>query len=206
VGTFLKEQAAAVERGELSPEMAAAMAIGVTALVAKLTPKSTRATIVSKVIAATKVVFDAAESKSEAHADEVLAKLVLNAPSGTWATVLENASSRAQAYQQLVTGKPFGSVYIFNDVKFDGMIDDVLLEAKGPGYAAFFNADGLPKNWFGKGADDLIAQMGAQVRAAKGAPIRWEIAEPGALLGMQELAKKVDGGNLITFILKEPQH
>ncbi len=63
VGTFLREQAAAVERGELSPEAAAAIAIGVTALVAKLTPKLVRGKVVSKVIQSAKVVFEAAERK-----------------------------------------------------------------------------------------------------------------------------------------------
>jgi Restriction endonuclease fold toxin 5 len=64
-------------------------------------------------------------------------------------------------------------------VKFDGFKDGVLLEAKGPGYAQFF--DGLePKYWFRpSGAQELIAQAKRQSEKIRGMgiPVEWHVAE-----------------------------
>ncbi|RYZ38799.1 MAG: hypothetical protein EOO72_09600, partial [Myxococcaceae bacterium] len=78
-------------------------------------------------------------------------------------------------------------------VKFDGFNDGVLLEAKGPGYASFF--EGLdPKRWFkNSGAQALVEQAQRQVaRAPAGIPIRWHVAEKSAADAIQKLLKSRD--------------
>src|SRR6218665_289648 len=50
-------------------------------------------------------------------------------------------------YQEQVTGRPAWWVYMIGEVEFDGLKGKELLEAKGPGYCSFFNADGTPKYW-----------------------------------------------------------
>jgi len=53
-----------------------------------------------------------------------------------------------------------------------------LLEAKGLGYANKFTDTLLdPKRWFTRGARNLVEQAQRQLRAAKGTPIRWHVAE-----------------------------
>ncbi|WP_187277010.1 DNA/RNA non-specific endonuclease [Phyllobacterium endophyticum] len=120
VGTFLREQAAAVERGELSPEAAAAIAIGVTALVAKLTPKLVRGKVVSKVIQSAKVVFEAAERKgvgelarpspnSVGHV--VLGDLdELGRPSGVLATITKDMLNTGSSAKPTILPPGFGGV------------------------------------------------------------------------------------------------
>ncbi|MCH8820611.1 MAG: hypothetical protein IIB03_09880, partial [Acidobacteria bacterium] len=44
-------------------------------------------------------------------------------------------SDIARKYQKQVTGTPNGKAYFKNGVKFDGLKNGTLLEAKGPGYA-----------------------------------------------------------------------
>lgn len=65
-----------------------------------------------------------------------------------------------------------------NGVKLDGIVNDVLQEAKGPGYATFVR-NGTFQPWF-RGADALVSQARRQVTAAGGAPIQWHFAEEAA--------------------------
>ena len=75
------------------------------------------------------------------------------------------------AYQEQITGHSDDEAYWVGGVgknsggvKFDGFKDGVLLEAKGPGYAKFF--EGLdPKEWFeNSGAQGLIEQAQRQTQ------------------------------------------
>jgi RHS repeat-associated protein len=97
---------------------------------------------------------------------------------GKWETANEAMSDRARAYQQQITGRS-GQVYRVNGVKCDGYRHGTLLDAKGPGYANFFE-NGLPKPWFKASAQTLVAAAQRQIVAARGMPIEWHVAEQEA--------------------------
>jgi hypothetical protein len=84
-------------------------------------------------------------------------------------------------YQEQVTGRPAWWVYMIGKVEFDGFKAGELLEAKGPGYCAFFNADGTPKYWYvnsGKFAE-MMKQAEEQSKLAQslGMPLTWHVAD-----------------------------
>ncbi|RKH58953.1 restriction endonuclease fold toxin 5 domain-containing protein [Corallococcus aberystwythensis] len=101
---------------------------------------------------------------------------------GKWVQVNESMSDRARDYQAQVTGAPKGSAYRVksgdDEVDFDGydLVDDLLLEAKGPGYAKFIQEDMTLKEFY-KGFDKVLDQARRQLRLAQGRRIRWIVAE-----------------------------
>ncbi|NRD49740.1 restriction endonuclease fold toxin 5 domain-containing protein [Corallococcus exiguus] len=101
---------------------------------------------------------------------------------GKWVQVNESMSDRARDYQAQVTGAPKGSAYRLQNgdtvVDYDGydLVEDLLLEAKGPGYAKFIKDNMTLKEFF-KGFDKVIDQARRQVNAAGGRRIRWIVAE-----------------------------
>ncbi|MGE6763013.1 restriction endonuclease fold toxin 5 domain-containing protein [Corallococcus interemptor] len=101
---------------------------------------------------------------------------------GKWVQVNESMSDRARDYQAQATGAPKGSAYRLKagdeEVDFDGYdpVENVLLEAKGPGYAKFIKDDMSLKEFF-KGFGKVLAQAERQLDAAGGRRIRWIIAE-----------------------------
>ncbi|MHA7634996.1 restriction endonuclease fold toxin 5 domain-containing protein [Corallococcus sp. M7] len=101
---------------------------------------------------------------------------------GKWVQVNESMSDRARDYQAQVTGAPKGSAYRLkvgdDEVDFDGydLADDLLLEAKGPGYAKFIQ-DNMSLKEFFKGFGKVVAQARRQVSVAGGRRIRWIVAE-----------------------------
>lgn len=103
---------------------------------------------------------------------------------GDWVKVNESMSARARAYQTQIAGGT-DRAFLVNGVKFDGVIDDVLIEAKGPGYSKFVRS-GQFRSWY-RGADDLVNQAQRQLRAANGFPIRWHVAEAKAAQAIQRL-------------------
>ncbi|MCX6544505.1 MAG: Tox-REase-5 domain-containing protein [Acidobacteria bacterium] len=105
---------------------------------------------------------------------------------GTWVASTEAMSARPAAFQAQVTGRA-GEVFLLNGVKFDGMLNNVLQEAKGPGYAAFVK-DGAFLSWF-NGAADLVAQAQRQLAAAGGTPVQWTFAEAAAAEATRALFK-----------------
>ncbi|CAM4168879.1 restriction endonuclease fold toxin 5 domain-containing protein [Corallococcus exiguus] len=117
---------------------------------------------------------------------------------GQWGPATESMSTRARRYQEQITGHSADDAYWVGGmstqaggVKFDGFKDGVLLEAKGPGYAKFF--DGLePKEWFrNSGARMLVEQAERQSRKVRGMgiPVRWHVAEKAAADAFRELFK-----------------
>ncbi|MFP2959795.1 Tox-REase-5 domain-containing protein [Myxococcus sp. 1LA] len=115
---------------------------------------------------------------------------------GQWRPAKESMSPRARRYQEQITGHSADEAYWVGGVgkngegvKFDGFKKGVLLEAKGPGYAKFF--EGLdPKHWFkNSGAKALVEQADRQFRAAKGVEIRWHIAEENAASAIRRLLR-----------------
>jgi hypothetical protein len=100
---------------------------------------------------------------------------------GTWETVTPTGSERSRLYQQQVTGQPATRIYKVYEVEFDGFENGVLLEAKGPGYASFIEANGQPRSWYkdmGK-FDEMMRQATRQSHTAArvGLPLRWHVAE-----------------------------
>ncbi|WP_371745771.1 restriction endonuclease fold toxin 5 domain-containing protein [Myxococcus sp. CA033] len=117
---------------------------------------------------------------------------------GQWGPVNESMKPPARRYQEQVTGHSADDAYWVGGmstqtggVKFDGFKDGVLLEAKGPGYAKFF--EGLePKEWFrNSGAKGLVEQAERQSRKVRGMgiPVRWHVAEKAAADALRELFK-----------------
>ena len=92
-----------------------------------------------------------------------------------------NASKRSQDYQEQVTGRPAWWVYMIGDLEFDGIKLGELLEAKGPGYCSFFNADGTPKSWYKKSGkfDEMMEQARKQSEAVLqlGLTLAWHVAD-----------------------------
>ncbi|MGE6763834.1 Tox-REase-5 domain-containing protein [Corallococcus interemptor] len=120
---------------------------------------------------------------------------------GQWGPAKESMSTRARRYQEQITGHTADDAYWVGGtstkaggVKFDGFNDGVLLEAKGPGYAKFF--EGLkPKEWFRySGAVDLVEQARRQVQKVTGAGIRieWHVAEAAAVNPIRRLLEGAD--------------
>ncbi|RKG88268.1 hypothetical protein D7W82_10860 [Corallococcus sp. CA049B] len=117
---------------------------------------------------------------------------------GQWGPAKESMKPPARRYQEQITGHSADDAYWVGGmstqaggVKFDGFKDGVLLEAKGPGYAKFF--DGLePKEWFrNSGARMLVEQAERQSRKVRGMgiPVRWHVAEKAAADAFRELFK-----------------
>jgi hypothetical protein len=111
---------------------------------------------------------------------------------GKWVQVNESMSDRAREYQAEVTGAPKGSAYRVRrgdeEVDFDGYDpkEDLLLEAKGPGYEQFLD-ETLDFKTFFNGENPLFEQARRQVRLAQGTPIRWIVAEERFALKLREV-------------------
>ncbi|WNG52978.1 hypothetical protein F0U60_46835 [Archangium minus] len=91
------------------------------------------------------------------------------------------SSKRSLDYQEQVTGRPAWWVYMIGRVEFDGIKAGKLLEAKGPGYCSFFNADGSPKYWYRKSGkfNEMMQQAENQSKMAQqlGMPLTWHVAD-----------------------------
>ncbi|HEX8825898.1 MAG TPA: Tox-REase-5 domain-containing protein [Archangium sp.] len=106
---------------------------------------------------------------------------------GQWSPVKESMSRRAARYQEQISGRPVGESYVVRGVRFDGIKDGVLLEAKGLGYANKFTAKLEPQKWFAQGTRSLQEQARRQLLAAKGVPVRWHVAEAKAAEAIRKL-------------------
>jgi hypothetical protein len=101
---------------------------------------------------------------------------------GKWVQVNEAMSDRARDYQAQVTGAPKGSAYRVRrgdeEVDFDGYDpkEDLLEEAKGPGYEQFIKSNMTPEEFF-TGFRKLLDQARRQSDLADGTRIRWYVAE-----------------------------
>jgi len=108
---------------------------------------------------------------------------------GQFGRIAEYMSDRAARYQSRITGRLPDVGYTVGGVKFDGFdkAAGVLLDAKGPGYAAFVR-NGQFEPWF-RGADDLVNQARRQVVAASGTRIQWHFAEEAAADATRDLLR-----------------
>ncbi|HEX8435008.1 Tox-REase-5 domain-containing protein [Archangium sp.] len=101
---------------------------------------------------------------------------------GKWTYKKPTTSSKDSLdYQEQVTGRPAWWVYMIGKVEFDGIRGRELLEAKGPGYCSFFNADGTPKYWYTRSGkfNEMMAQARSQSEMAQhlGLPLIWHVAD-----------------------------
>ncbi|WP_375766793.1 restriction endonuclease fold toxin 5 domain-containing protein [Archangium gephyra] len=100
-------------------------------------------------------------------------------------------SKRSLDYQEQVTGRPAWWVYLVGKLEFDGFKLGELLEAKGPGYCSFFEADGTPKPWFraSGGFKELMEQAEKQSKMAQrlGMPVSWHVADAQVAAYLREL-------------------
>lgn len=92
------------------------------------------------------------------------------------------------AYQQQVSGFPQDFTYNVNGVEFDGYLDDVLLEAKGPNYA-WMVTDGRFRPGMNVRAGSLD-QARRQIQAADGVPVQWHVMEPEAAQAFRDLFRR----------------
>ena len=126
-------------------------------------------------------VEDSITTKTEA----VLVNSCTPVVSGQWRTVNESMSDFSRKYQKQITGRE-GMVWMQNGVKFDGMKDGVLLDAKGK-YAQFIDKNtGEFYDWF-SGKESLIAEAKRQILASEGSKIQWYFAEKESLNVVQDL-------------------
>jgi hypothetical protein len=102
-------------------------------------------------------------------------------------------SEDALDYQEQVTGRPAWYVYMVGTVEFDGFNGEELLEAKGPGYCSFFNADGTPKYWYRNfgGFKELMEQAKKQSKLAERLklPLTWHVADANVANFLREIFK-----------------
>ena len=105
--------------------------------------------------------------------------------SGQWQAVNESMSDFSRAYQKQITGQE-GMAWVQNGIKFDGMKDGVLLDAKGK-YSQFIDKNTEDfYEWF-SGKESLIAEARRQIDASEGAKIQWYFAEEESLNVVQDL-------------------
>ncbi|NOK18452.1 Tox-REase-5 domain-containing protein [Corallococcus carmarthensis] len=120
---------------------------------------------------------------------------------GQWGPAKESMKPPARRYQEQITGHSADDAYWVGGmstqaggVKFDGFKDGVLLEAKGPGDAKFF--EGLePKEWFrNSGAQGLIDQAQRQSDKVRGMgiPIEWHVSEKHAANAIRKLLEDAE--------------
>ncbi|MCY0997952.1 restriction endonuclease fold toxin 5 domain-containing protein [Myxococcus sp. MISCRS1] len=132
---------------------------------------------------------------------------------GQWAPANEKMSPRARRYQEQISRHSADEAYWVGGtttknggVKFDGFEKGVLLEAKGPGYAKFF--EGLdPKSWFkNSGAKSLVEQAQRQLRAvrATNTPVRWHVAEESAADAIRNLLERYEDAAGIEVVFTPP--
>jgi hypothetical protein len=105
--------------------------------------------------------------------------------SGKWEKVNESMSDAARAYQTQITGVT-GQAWIQNGVKFDGIKDGVLIEAKGH-YSQFIDkSSGEFYDWFSSAAE-LQKKAIRQIIASEGLPIKWLFSEEDSLRAVEKL-------------------
>ena len=116
--------------------------------------------------------------------------------SGRWNNANESMSEFSRDYQTQITGKD-GEVWLQNGVKFDGMNNGALIDAKGK-YAQFVDeSTGEFYNWFmNRGGNALINEANRQIAASEGATIKWYFAEESAMNATQKLLSDVGITNI----------
>jgi RHS repeat-associated protein len=123
---------------------------------------------------------------------------------GTWVDEsITGWSQRAIEYQEYVTGVKAGKALEVNGVRFDGMKNNTLLEAKN-GYDKWVRSKtGEFYNSF-KGKQGLVDQARRQIEAAKGANIEWHFASEKTLNATKTLFEKNGITSGIKYVYDPP--
>ena len=120
--------------------------------------------------------------------------------SGSWQKVNESMSEASRTYQTQITGHT-GEAFVQNGVKFDGVIDGNLVDAKCH-YAQFVDkSTGNFYNWF-NGKQALLDEASRQVAASEGAHIQWYFAEQESLNAVKALFSQDKALQVIELIFK----
>ena len=106
-------------------------------------------------------------------------------------------STQARRYQTFITGKAAQESYKVNGVKFDGIKNGVLIDAKS-GYTNFVTKEGKFHEFF-QGQESIIKQARRQIAAANGMPIEWHFENEIVRKTFEELFKKE---NILEITLK----
>ena len=111
-------------------------------------------------------------------------------------------SDFSRNYETQITGRE-GMAWVENGVKFYGMKEGILLDAKAL-YGQFIDeATGRFYSWF-TGADKLVEEALRQIEASDGARIQWYFAEEKVLNAVKDLFAR-NGITEIDFIFKTPK-
>ena len=109
-------------------------------------------------------------------------------------------SESSLEYQEQITGRPAWYVYMIEDLEFDGIKGQQLLEAKGPGYCDFFNRDGTPKYWYriSGGFKEMMTQAERQSKMAErfGLPVTWHVADAQVAKFLRKIFEKEKWDNI----------
>jgi hypothetical protein len=133
-----------------------------------------------------RVAEDGVPSVAKGSGTQRSAKVARSGP-GEWRIVNDSMPERAAAYQTQITGRSANENYVVSGVKFDGFSDEILLEAKGPGYAQWVE-NGRFVDFF-DGKKQLHGQALRQVEAANGKPVVWYFAELATANAMRSLLR-----------------
>ncbi len=120
---------------------------------------------------------------------------------GSWQTVSESMSDAAKSYQEFITGRKWNESFVLNTIKFDGLKDGVLSDAKS-GHLNFVDfVTGEFKSWWAtseSGGKEMIRQAQRQLTAANGVPIEWHFEHQS----VRDAAEKLFEGRDFNIILK----
>lgn len=119
---------------------------------------------------------------------------------GTWTTVNESMSDAAKSYQEFITGRSIRESFLLNGVKFDGLKNGILSDAKS-GMLNFVNTNGTFKQFFlnsNTGANAILDQARRQRAAAGDLPIEWHFEHRLVRDAFENLLR--NGGFNIKFI------
>eukprot|EP00611_Tribonema_gayanum_P023986 TRINITY_DN5170_c0_g1_i1.p1 TRINITY_DN5170_c0_g1~~TRINITY_DN5170_c0_g1_i1.p1 ORF type:complete len:352 (-),score=-26.23 TRINITY_DN5170_c0_g1_i1:160-1092(-) len=112
-----------------------------------------------------------------------------NSLGGNWVKTNESMSEAAANFQSSVTGHAANESYLLNGVKFDGMVGDVLVDAKS-GMSNFVSKKtGEFYDWF-KGSESLMNQATRQLEAANGTQVQWVFQNENVMKATQKLFKE----------------
>lgn len=141
-------------------------------------------------------------SNSNGSGDVSSSEISKNKLSGKWQVVNENMSEASRAYQTQITGHT-GEAFVQNGVKFDGVLNGNLIDAKCH-YSQFVDKNtGMFYDWF-NGSQSLIDEATRQIQAADGVHIQWYFAEQDSLFAVQRLFSSYPALKSIELIFKAP--
>ncbi len=104
----------------------------------------------------------------------VLKQYLKTLAKGVWKTTNESMSDASKTYQELISGRKWNESFELNNIKFDGLKDGVLAEAKA-GHLNFVdsNTRRFKPFFLNTGAPAMFDQVKRQITAAEGNVIEW---------------------------------